>query len=118
MEFMPTPVGPATLVRVSGRIDHETSAAFEADLVTAVRAGRAVVLDFSQVSYVSSVGLRALMLGAREAKAAGSPLAVADSQPVVKEIFEISRFHFVVKLFATVGEAFAAIAPDAVQHLR
>ena len=39
-------------------------------------------------------------------------LAVAALQPVVKEIFEISRFNFVVKSFATAREAIAWMSPD------
>jgi anti-anti-sigma regulatory factor len=47
------------------------------------------------------------MLGARECKAASGTLAVSNLQPIVEEIFQISRFHFVTSIFATTEEALA-----------
>ena len=102
--------GATTVLAPVGRLDHETCTAFEAALVSEVRAGGIVLLDMSDVPYVSSVGLRAIMMGAKESKAAGGKLAVAALQPVVKEIFEISRFHFVVPIFTTLEEATAKLS--------
>jgi anti-anti-sigma factor len=81
------------------------------------------VVDMAGVAYISSVGLRALMMAAKQTKVSGGKLAVAALQPVVKEIFEISRFNFVVKSFATPREAIVWMSPadaaawDAAQHL-
>jgi len=96
----------------SGRIDHATAEAFKTSLgphVARCAAGQdRLVLDFSAVEYISSAGLRVLMLAAKQAKAQGGVLAVAALQPIVREIFEISRFTLVLKVFATVDEALAA----------
>jgi anti-anti-sigma factor len=59
------------------------------------------------------VGLRVLMLASKQAKAQGGALVVADLQPVVREIFEISRFTLVVEVFATLREALAKLSPAA-----
>jgi anti-anti-sigma factor len=93
-----------------GRIDNETSADFQAKLLGAVAPGGAAVLvDFSAVDYISSAGLRALMMASKQSKAAKGRLAVAALTPVVKEIFEISRFSFVVQVFDTPADALAAL---------
>ena len=101
--------GDILILSPGGRIDNETSAAFQARLLNAVTpAGAAVLVDFSGVEYVSSAGLRALMMGSKQSKAANGRLAVASLVPVVKEIFEISRFSLVVQVFDTPADALAA----------
>jgi anti-anti-sigma factor len=108
-----------TLVAVpSGRIDHQSAAAFEAALMPLLeRAGSgALVLDFSGVEYISSVGLRVLMIAAEKMRAQQAKLVVASLQSVVAEIFAISRFHRILVVCPTVEEALAqtsAIALDA-----
>jgi anti-sigma B factor antagonist/stage II sporulation protein AA (anti-sigma F factor antagonist) len=65
------------------------------------------VLDLGAVDYVSSAGLRVLMLASRQARAQGGTIVIAALQPVVREIFEISKFTLVFPCFATVAEALA-----------
>jgi len=117
MTLRKTIAGTAVLLHPSGRLDHETAAGFGDAFLAEVRGGGVVVLDLGEVSYVSSVGLRAIMMGAKESKAAGGSLAVVNLQPTVGEIFQISRFHFVVAMFDTARDALAKFAPDAVAHL-
>jgi anti-anti-sigma factor len=72
-----------------------------------------VVIDLTGVEYISSVGLRVLMAASKEAKTHGRTLAVCGLQPVVREIFEISRFNLVLKVFPTLREALTAVSPAA-----
>src|SRR5262249_31577497 len=91
-----------------GRIDNLTSAEFQAGLRAAVTANSVdVVIDFSAVEYISSAGLRALMMASRQ-KPKERRLAVARLNAVVHEIFTISRFSHLIPIFATVEEAGAA----------
>jgi anti-anti-sigma regulatory factor len=55
------------------------------------------------------------MLAEKQAKAQGGVIVVAAMQPVVKEIFEISRFTLVFDTFASVREALARFSPAALQ---
>ena len=101
--------GDILVLSPAGRIDNDTSADFQARLLAALTPGVAVLVDFSRVEYVSSAGLRALMMGSKQAKATKGRLAVAALGPVVKEIFEISRFSLVVQVFDTAEDALAAL---------
>lgn len=100
-----------------GRIDH---AAAE-DLKTALAPHLArcatgqdhVVLDLAGVDYISSAGLRVLMLAAKQAKAKGGYLAVAALRPVVQEILEISKFTLVLHVRPSVRDAVAEASPSA-----
>ncbi len=58
----------------------------------------ALVLDFAGVDYISSVGLRVLMIAAKQTRGNGARIAVAALQPVVAEIFAISRFDHVLEV--------------------
>jgi anti-sigma B factor antagonist len=102
--------GDILILLPTGRIDNDTSPAFQARLLASLTSrGAAVLVDFTRVEYISSAGLRALMMGSRQAKAVKGRLAVADLGPVVKEIFEISRFSLVVQVFDTLADALAAL---------
>lgn len=101
--------GDILILSPAGRIDNDTSPAFQTRLLAALTPGAAVLVDFSGVQYISSAGLRALMMGSKQAKASNGRLAVAALGPVVKEIFEISRFSLVVEVFGTTADALAAL---------
>jgi anti-anti-sigma factor len=110
-------LGNAVLLAASGRIDHATaeqfSEALQPHLEQCKSGGDVVIIDFSAVDYISSVGLRVLMLATKRVRAAGGVIAVAALQPVVREIFEISKFTLVLPCFKSVRDALTAHAPDA-----
>jgi anti-anti-sigma factor len=99
-----------------GRVDHTTAEEFKTALAPyLVRCGEGqdhVVLDFAGVDYISSAGLRILMLAAKQAKAQRGFLAVAAVQPLVQEILEISKFTLVIRTLPSVREAVAAASPS------
>jgi anti-anti-sigma factor len=102
--------GNLVVLGPAGRIDNETSSSFQTRLLDLIGSGvGAVLIDFSNVEYISSAGLRALMMATKQAKATSCGLAVAGLGSMVKEIFEISRFALVVQVFETTTEAIAAL---------
>jgi anti-anti-sigma factor len=107
----------AVVLRVSGRLDQDTCDAFRGDLMkhvdTAAPGSGGIVLDLSDMEYVSSAGLRCFMLASRQAKTHQARIFVAALQPMVKEIFDISHFNLVFQVFPTVREALAAVSADA-----
>jgi len=70
-----------------------------------------LILDFSGVDYISSVGLRVLMVAAKQIREQGGAIVVAALQPVVREIFEISRFNLVFQCFGSVRDAIVKVSP-------
>lgn len=109
MDLNPIQEGRILILAPQGRIDHDSAAAFSAALVPHLAEcksdGTALILDFSGVEYISSVGLRALMLAARQVKAQNGRIAIAALLPVVKEFIEISRFNLIYRVFDSVEEA-------------
>lgn len=102
---------------VSGRVDHAHADEFK----TAVWQALAIdqenkgkrVLDLGGVDYISSAGLRVLMLAARRVQWHHGTLVLACLQPVVKEVFEITRFNLVFKVYDSVAAALQEISPAA-----
>jgi len=100
-----------------GRINHSSAGELEgaiAPLLEQTPSGKGgLVLDFAAVDYISSVGLRILMVAAKQMRARGARIAVAALQPVVVEIFAISRFDSVLEVFPSVRDAVAKLSPAA-----
>lgn len=117
MHFTSRKLADVVVAAPAGEIDHpnaiklqEALAPFAGDAAT----GHApLVLDFSGVAYISSMGLRVLMMASRAMRARDSAMAIAGLQPAVAEIFEIARFQHVVDIFPTVRDALAALSPAA-----
>jgi len=117
MDLAPRRFADAVVLRLEGRINHVSSEEFKSALepfLASCAAGRdQIVLDFSSLEYISSAGLRVLMLARKQAKAQSGTLVVAGLASVVKEIFEISKFTIVFDVFPGVREALARISPTA-----
>jgi len=107
-------LGNSVILLPDGRIDLSNADRLKDALLEAVAAAKAaVILDLSRIEYVSSAGLRSLMIASKAGAARGVTLGVAAIQPIVKEIFTISRFHLVLPCFETVREALAKLDPPA-----
>jgi len=100
-----------------GRLDHAAAGQLEqalAPLLSASSAGKGgIVLDFARVEYISSVGLRVLMIAAKQMRGCGARIAVAALQPVVQEIFAITRFDSVLDVFPSVRGAVEKLSAPA-----
>ena len=113
MELTPRTLGAIRVLAPAGRIDQSSADAFQAALAPHLAAcsqdGAPLLLDFAGVEYLSSVGLRVLMLAARQVEAQGGRIAIAALQPLIKEVFEISRFNLVFTVYDDVADAAQAL---------
>ena len=109
VEFSNRPFADVIVAAPVGRIDHHSAGALETALAPLVQEASlrkgVLVLDFAGVDYISSVGLRILMIAAKELRAHEAKIAIANMRPVVAEIFAISRFDRVLGVFPTVRGA-------------
>src|SRR5436305_8595204 len=105
------------VAEASGRIDFTNAEAFKSALWQALEQNSGergpVVIDFSRVDYISSVGLRVLMVAAKEMNGGRRKITIAAPSPVVQEIIEISRFHMILSVFSSVREALERLSPQA-----
>jgi anti-sigma B factor antagonist/stage II sporulation protein AA (anti-sigma F factor antagonist) len=117
VEFSRLRLADVIVLAPVGRIDHTTAEAFqlaiEPLLVASASMHGALLFDLSRVDYMSSVGLRVVMMAAKHLRARQARIAAADLQPVVREIFEIARFSHVVELFPSMRDALRALSAPA-----
>ena len=109
MEFSSQRLVDVFVAAPVGQIDHPNAdtlrLALAPTLDAAILAKGSIVLDFSRVTYISSMGLRVLLLAAKELRAVNGKMAIAALQPVVTEIFAIARFNHVLEIFPDVRAA-------------
>jgi anti-anti-sigma factor len=118
MESSVRQIADVTLIRIDGRVDHATAKAFEEVIKPYLdEAGAAqcpkILLDLGGLSFMTSAGLRVLMIAAKACTAQGRDLAVAALQPAIAEIFKISRFDLVLKIYPAVEDGLSSMSSEA-----
>jgi anti-anti-sigma factor len=117
MELSPRRFDTAVVVSPTGRIDQTNVETFQAKLMphvqTCAEGQQQLVLDLSKLEYISSAGLRILMLAAKQARTQKGTFLLADLQPLVKEILEIGKFTAVLTVMPSLRDALAKVSPAA-----
>ena len=101
--------GSTAVVEVEGRLDSVTSNELEKKLLSLLQGGeKNLLIDFTGLDYISSAGLRVLLIAAKKTKAAGGRVVLANLVNNVKEVFEIAGFTGIFPIFQSQAEALAA----------
>ncbi len=109
MEIQEHRQGNVLILEPAGRLDSLSCRAFETHLLAALDQSGAVVVDGAALEYISSAGLRVLLVAAKHNRATGGRLALAALRENVREVFEISGFSAIFTIHSTVAEAIAAL---------
>ncbi len=100
--------GETLIASVQGQLNSVNSAAAEAELVAHVNQGVGkLALNFAQLDYISSAGLRVVLVLAKRLKQANGKLVLFGLQPHVREVFEISGFLAILNVSDTRENALA-----------
>lgn len=83
---------------VEGRVDTNTSPQLQQAILNAFQKNRDVVVDFLNVPYISSAGLRALLIGQKTAASKGGSMKLTNVSDVVMNILEMSGFSKILKI--------------------
>jgi anti-sigma B factor antagonist len=97
------------VIQAAGRLDSSSAGGLEAVLPARIQANDKVVLNLAEVAYVSSAGLRVLLIGAKAARSGGKKLALAGLSDSVREVFDISGFTSLFIIAPDLDSAIAAI---------
>lgn len=108
MEFAQEIAGDVVVAKLAGRLDSGSAAAAEEQLTRLVGGSAPrLVIDLSQLDYVSSAGLRVLLIVARKVQQAQGRLALFGLSPGVRDVFSISGFD---KILTVRDDRAAALA--------
>ncbi len=79
-------------LNVEGKIDALTSDEFQNVVLKAFTKSNTVIVNLEKVQYMSSAGLRALILGEKTAKSKGGQMIIINTQPQVLDVFRVAGF--------------------------
>ncbi len=95
----------ALLVTVAGRMDAVTAPEFEKSILDFIAQGeRNFLINLSGLEYISSAGLRSILASAKRLKEQNGKLVFSGLQGHVKEVFSISGFHGIFKIYDSDAE--------------
>lgn len=91
--------GNSLILHTEGRVDGTNAVDFQNQLENAIRGNdQPVVLDFENLSYISSAGLRAILVVAKSLQRQNVNFAVCSLIDPVKEVFVISGFDRIIPI--------------------
>ncbi|MCY3930673.1 MAG: STAS domain-containing protein [Acidobacteria bacterium] len=97
------------VARVEGRVDSSNSQDFERQLQGAIGEDvQAVVVDLGQLAYISSAGLRVVLLVAKTLGQRNVSISLCALSHPVQSVFEISGFNRIIQIYDTQADALAA----------
>jgi anti-anti-sigma factor len=95
-----------SILNIDERIDTTNSTILESEIDKIFSAGeRDIILDCSGLKYISSSGLRVFLMAQKRTNALKGRLHICNLQPAIKEIFVISGFSSIFRIFDTKQEA-------------
>lgn len=101
--------GSLVVLATSGRVDGFTSPDLEKRISDVIERGNhRVLLDCENMEYISSAGLRVVLVSAKKCQKEGGKLAICALQPSCKSVMEVSGFLNMLEYHETRDDALAA----------
>jgi len=95
-----------SIIDIEGRIDTTNFNVFEKEIVGLIDSGETnVIINCEGLNYISSSGLRVFLIAMKKLKNLKGKLHLCEMQPTIKEIFDISGFSTIFKIFNSEKEA-------------
>jgi len=111
MEIGEIKAGQALVVALKGRLDANSAGEVEEKLAGLLEQGlRKLVLDMTEVEYISSAGLRVLLSAAQKMNRLEGQLSLCALSQYVGEVFEISGFSSIFTITPSRQEALELLA--------
>ncbi len=110
MEITEDKIDNQIVISLSGRIDSTAAVEFEEKLIEIIDKGNnTMIIDFQRIQFISSAGLRVLLLAAKKVKPYGGKIVLCEMSKDVREVFDISGFSSIFDIQDNVSSAVDAI---------
>jgi anti-sigma B factor antagonist len=109
MELVARTEGRVAVLEVSGEVDGRTAPAFQEQVLARVAADGRLLLDLGGVTFLSSAGLRALLLVHREAALRRARLVLVGASENLRTTMSATGFLKFFTLRGTAAEGLAAL---------
>lgn len=94
------------VLEFDGKLDTHTFSHAQDHLSELIEKGeRKILVNLEKLDYISSAGLRVLLIAAKQLKPDGGEIRICSLNDVVKEVFDISGFVTIFKVFVSESEA-------------
>ena len=94
------------IVSVEGRMDTVSAPEFQKRIEDLLDQGETgICMDFGKLEYVSSAGLRSILVAAKKAKSLGGCVSCCSLQEMVRKVFDISGFTGMLPVYDSVDDA-------------
>ena len=111
MEISEDKVNDVKIVALEGRLDTSNYTELQAELLDIIQSGETkLLLDLEKLDYISSAGLRVMLTIAKKLKALQGVIALAAMNELTREVFEISGFIRLFKVYENREAALKEIA--------
>ena len=101
--------GNATIVSLKGRLDASSSPSAETALSRLIESGeRQIVVDMSELDYISSAGLRVMLASLKRLRDDSGRLVLVGLKPQIQNVFEIAGFQRIFTIYLTAEEAISS----------
>lgn len=102
--------GDIAILRPVGRLDSASSPELEHAVLERLDEGcNRMVFDFGDMDYVSSAGLRVILLAGKKLRASQGKLVIAGMRDMVRDVFEMSGFLTLFAVAPSVEDALAKV---------
>lgn len=110
MEIHKELIDQGVLIHLKGRFDTLAAKEFEQKMMSTINEQvNTIVVDCSDVDYVSSSTLRVFLFALKTIRQRNGKIILTDLQDHIREVFDISGFLNLFEVFSTREEALAAI---------
>ena len=104
MEIVEAKQDTINIYKVQGRLDSNTSPDLEKRIFDAISGG-SMILDFEELDYISSAGLRVILKATKDLKRSEGKIILCAMKDYVKEVFEISGFDSFLPIVTSLDDA-------------
>lgn len=85
-------------LRLEGRLDTTSAPSAQETLLKVADSYAKITLNFSSLEYVSSAGLRALLMLQKQVNRTGGSLSITNVSPAIMEVFEMTGFSGILTI--------------------
>jgi anti-anti-sigma factor len=101
-----TKADDSIVIQPAGRVDSRSAGSFESELLGRIEGGeKRVIVDFSDTDYISSAGLRVLLMAAKRLKGDDASFRLCSLKSQIQTVFKASGFDRILSIHADLERA-------------
>ena len=102
-----------TIIDISGRLDASNTKEAQKTILELEKEGGKIILNLENLEYISSAGLRVLLMSAKKVRAGHGKFCIVSLTESVSDVFDISGFSAIFDIADSVEEGIKMVLLDA-----